>query len=100
MNLKKGNFTKVSIMNQKERKKKGQTASTLVKAADLFFHPDILRVRVSAALQNHTGILTKYKHCIVMEVLASKRSQRSAGCEKTSGGMTETGEKLCTCLFN
>lgn len=75
-------------------------ASTFIKAADLFFHPDILPVRVSTALQNHTGILTKYKHCIVMEVLAGKHSQRSAGCEKTSGDMTETGEKHCTCLFN
>lgn len=60
-------------MNQKERKK-GQMASTFFKAAALFFHTDIRPVRVSAALQNHTRILTKYKHCMVMEVLAGRQS--------------------------
>lgn len=53
-------------MNQKEGKKE-QMASTFFKAAGLFFHPDIRPVRVSAALQNHTEMLTKYKHCIIME---------------------------------
>lgn len=36
-----------------------------------------------------------------MEILAGKHSQQSAGCEKTSGDMTETGKNLVhVCLIN